>query len=67
MLPMAELNDQATVMPDGRFTTENCLVAAGATVGAAGLTLVGEAVKVIADVPRTAEVDEFLAVTVTLC
>ena len=67
MLPMAELNDQATVVPDGRFTTENCFVAAGATVGVAGLRLVGEAVRVIADVPSTADVDEFLAVTVTLC
>ncbi len=72
MLPVAELSDQATVVPDGKFTTENWSVPDGATVAVAGLTLVGGGggaegavgTKVTMAVPRTAFVTEFLAVTV---
>ncbi len=62
---MAELSDQATVVPDGRFTIENCCVPEGATVTVAGLTLV-DPVRVRVAVPRTACVEEFFAVTVTV-
>ena len=65
MLPVAGLIDQVTLSPEGRFTTENCLVPAGATVAVAGLTLgVGEACRVKLPVPRTVLVEEFAAVTV---
>ena len=65
MLPVAGLIDQVTLSPEGRFTTENCLVPAGATVAVAGLTLdVGEACSVMLAVPRT--VEELFAVTVTV-
>ena len=69
MLPVLPLTDQATVAPEGRLRTENCLVPAGATVAVAGLTLVGEGEAVTAKVavPRTAWVEEFFAVTVRLC
>ena len=68
MLPVVPLTDQVTVAPEGRLRTENCLVPAGATVPVAGLTLVGagEAVTVKVAVPRTAWVEESLAVTVTV-
>jgi hypothetical protein len=63
MLPVAGLMDQVVVSPEGRFTTENCLVPEGATVAVVGLTLgVGEADKVMLAVPRT--VEELFAVTV---
>lgn len=63
MLPVAGLMDQATLSPEGRLTTENCLVAAGAMVAVDGLTLdAGEASNVMLAVPRT--VDEAFAVTV---
>ena len=56
MLPTAELMDQVTPSPDGRFTTENCLVVEGATVAVAGLTLGGgDACRVKLAVPRTVE------------
>jgi hypothetical protein len=65
MLPVAGLIDQVVVSPEGRFTTENCLVPEGASAAVAGLTLgVGEADKVMLAVPRT--VDELFAVTVTV-
>jgi hypothetical protein len=66
MLPLLGLIDQLTLTPDGRFSTENCFVPEGATDAVAGLTLggVGEAVRVMLAVPRTASVEEFLAVTV---
>jgi hypothetical protein len=65
MLPVAGLMDHVVVSPEGRFTTENCLVPAGATVAVVGLRLgVGDADKVILAVPRT--VDELFAVTVTV-
>jgi hypothetical protein len=38
MLPDG-LADHATVVPEGRFNTENCAVPAGATVAVVGLTL----------------------------
>ena len=41
MLPVAGLTDQATDVPETRFTTENCAVPAGATVAVVGLRLVG--------------------------
>src|SRR5580704_12321513 len=67
MLPEeVELTDQTTPTPEGRFRMENCLVPEGATVDVAGLTLV-EASKVKLAVPRTASVEEFVAVTVRLC
>ena len=63
MLPVAELSDQVTLSPEGRFTTENCLVAEGATVAVAGLTLGGgDACAVRLAVPRT--VEPLFAVTV---
>jgi len=67
MVPAAGVSAHRTLAPEGRFTTENCLVPAGATVAVAGLTLVGGgAVSVKLAVPRTAWVDEFFAVTVTV-
>jgi hypothetical protein len=64
MLPVAGLIDQVVVSPEGRFTTENCLVPEGANVAVVGLMLggAGEADKVMLAVPRT--VDELFAVTV---
>lgn len=65
MVPVAGLMDHVTASPDGRLTTENCLVPAGATVAVAGLTLgFGDASKVMTAVPST--VAELLAVTVML-
>jgi hypothetical protein len=65
MLPEAELMDQVTLSPEGRFTTENCVVPEGATVAVDGLTLgVGDAWRVRLAVPRT--VEPFFAVTVTV-
>ena len=56
MLPTAELRDQVTLSPDGRFRTENCFVPEGATVAVAGLTLDGvEACSVTLAVPRMVE------------
>jgi hypothetical protein len=67
MVPAAGLSVHVTPAPAGRFRTENCSLPAGATVAADGLTLVGrEAFKVKVDFPRTAWVDEFFAVTVTV-
>jgi hypothetical protein len=69
ILPVEGLSDHVTVVPEGRFCTVNCRVPAGATVAVAGLTLVGaagEAVRVRVAVPRTALVDEFFAVAVTV-
>ena len=68
MPPVAGFTDHATVTPEGRFCTENCFVPEGATVTVAGLTLGGGgvAVRVKVAVPRTACVDEFFAVTVTV-
>ncbi len=63
MLPVAGLSDQPTVVPDGRFRTENWYVPEGATVTVAGLTPL-DPVRVIVAVPRTACVEEFFAVTV---
>ncbi len=54
---------QLTVVPEGKFTTENCVVPKGATVAVAGLRLVFP-VRVMVAVPRTACVEEFFAVTV---
>ena len=65
MLPIRGLTDQVAVTPEGRLRTENCCVPEGATVAVAGLTMgVGEACKVKLAVPRTASVEEFVAVTV---
>jgi hypothetical protein len=65
MLPVVGLTDQVTLAPEGRFRTENCCVPEGATLAVAGLTLVGgEACRVKLAVPRTASVEEFVAVTV---
>jgi hypothetical protein len=65
MLPLAGLIDQVTESPEGRFSTENCLVPEGARVAVDGLTLgVGEACSVMLAVPRT--VEELFAVTVTV-
>jgi hypothetical protein len=67
MVPAAGLSVHVTLAPAGRFRTENFSLRAGATVAADGLTLVGrEAVKVKLAFPRTAWVDEFFAVTVTV-
>jgi hypothetical protein len=65
MLPVAGLTAQATLVPEGKFSTENCWVFAGATVTVGGLTLMGggEAWRVKLPVPRTAFVDELVAVT----
>jgi hypothetical protein len=65
MLPVAGLTAQATVVPEGKFSTENCWVFAGATVTVTGLTLMGsgEAWRVKVADPRTAFVDELVAVT----
>jgi hypothetical protein len=63
MLPVVGLIDQVTLSPEGRFSTENCLVPEGARVAVDGLTLaVGEGCSVTLAVPR--RVDEFFAVTV---
>ena len=78
MLPVLPLTDQATVAPEGRLRTENCLVAAGATVAVAGLTLVAggggggggvveDAVNVKLADPSMARVEEFFAVTRRVC
>jgi hypothetical protein len=68
ILPTAGLFAQVTLVPEGKFKTENCLVPAGATMAAEGVMLVGGgvAVKVKLAFPRTAWVDEFFAVTVTV-
>ena len=67
MLPVAGLIDQATVSPEGRFTTENCLVSDGATVAVAGLTLVaGEACRFKAALPKVIRVEVLMAVTVII-
>jgi hypothetical protein len=67
MLPSAGLTDQLTLAPEGRLRTANCLVPEGATVAVAGLTLAaGEACRVTLAVPRTALVELFLAVMVTV-
>ena len=69
MLPVVGLTDHATVVPEGRFCTVNCVVPVGATVAVAGVTLGGGgvAVRVKVAVPRTAWVEEFVAVTVSIC
>ena len=65
MLPVVGLIDQVTLSPEGRFSTENCLVPEGARVAVEGLTLaVGEGCSVTLAVPRT--VEELFAVTVTV-
>jgi hypothetical protein len=66
MPPVAGLTVQATLVPEGKFSTENCWVFPGATVAVAGVTLVGggEACRVRLADPRTDCVDEFVAVTV---
>jgi hypothetical protein len=57
---------------EGKFSTENCWVFAGATVAVAGLTLAGvveaaaEACRVNMAAPRTENVEEFVATTVTI-
>jgi len=66
MFPTAGLTDQATLAPEGRFRTENCWVAEGATVAVVGLTL-GEACSVTLAVPRIDCVAEFVAVMVRVC
>jgi hypothetical protein len=67
-LTLPAVTDHAAVTPEGKFSTENCLVAAGATVAVAGLTLIaGDAVSVSVAVPRTASVEEFFTVRVTFC
>lgn len=69
MFPVTGLSSHATLAPEGKFRTENCLIPAGATVTVAGLMLVGdagEAVSVKLAVPMTAWVAEFFAVTVTV-
>jgi hypothetical protein len=54
MLPTGGLMYQAGVTPEGRFTTENCMVPNGARVAVAGLTLgVGDAFRVRLAVPST--------------
>lgn len=63
MVPVAGLIDQVVESPDGKLTTENCLVPEGASVAVDGLTL-GDAVKVMLAVPRT--VDPLFALTVML-
>jgi hypothetical protein len=72
MLPVAGITAQATLAPEGKFATENCWVPEGATVALAGLMLgVGairaEACRVKPALPRTDCVDEFFAMTVTVC
>jgi hypothetical protein len=62
MVPVAGLSAHVTLLPAGRFRTENCSVPAGATVAVDGATLMaGEAVKVKLAVPRTAYWAEFVA------
>jgi hypothetical protein len=67
MLPVAGLTAQVTVAAEGGFSTENCRVFAGEMVAVAGLTQGGdgggEACRVKAADPRTAFVDELVAVT----
>jgi hypothetical protein len=70
MLPVAGLTAQATVVPEGKFSTENCWVFAGATLTVAGLTLMGggagagEACRVKIAAPSTEDVEELVAMTV---
>ena len=66
MYPTAGLTDQTTLAPEGRFRTENCWVAEGATAAVAGLTL-GEACSVTLAAARTDCVAEFVAVIVKIC
>ena len=68
MVPTAGFSVHVTLAPEGKFRTENCSVPAGATVAVDGVTLVGnaDAVSVKLAVPRTACVDEFVAVIVTV-
>ena len=55
------------MVPEGKFRTENCVVPAGARVAFDGLTRVGrEVVSLKLAVPRTACVDEFVAVMVRI-
>jgi len=65
MVPTAGVSAHRTLAPEGRFTTENCLVPAGATVAVAGLTLAGSGVKVTVAVPRVVYVTGFVAIGVT--
>jgi len=69
MLPVAGLTAQATLTPEGRLLTANCTVPEGARAAVAGLMLVaaGEACRVKPALPRTDCVDEFVAMTVTVC
>jgi hypothetical protein len=65
MLPTAGFSDQVTLVPEGRFTTENCWVPEGATVVVAGLTLVaGEACRFKEALPKLTWVEALEAVTV---
>jgi hypothetical protein len=67
MLPVAPLTDHATVTPDGRLRTENCVVPAGATVAVVGLTLVaGEAGGLTDDFARLIVEVDFLVGSATL-
>ena len=75
MVPVAGLRAQTTLVPEGKFSTENCWVFAGSTLAVEGLTVVvgvgvgvgaGEACSVKLALPRMDCVDEFVATTVTV-
>jgi hypothetical protein len=71
MLPVAGLTVQATLVPEGKFPTENCRVFSGDMVAIAGLTLVGagaaEASRLIAAVALLVVSAALVAVIVMLC
>jgi hypothetical protein len=64
MVPTGE-TPHSTLVPEGKFSTANCLVPPGATVAVAGVTLIGSSVKLA--VPRMACVTAFDAVTAIVC
>jgi hypothetical protein len=69
MLPVAGLTAQATLVPEGKFSTENCSVFAGATVTVAGVTVVAEvdASRLIVAVALLVVSAALVAVIVMLC
>ena len=66
---MEGLIDHFAVVPEGKFCTLNCCVPEGATETVDGVTLGagGVAVRVTVAVPRTACVEEFVALMVRIC